>query len=142
MQHTNGKIFGTNSLGTNSQGGSLFPAEGTFFSLNIGASPFISLVTPVPAGKEGTQVGIPGQGFSSPSVVKLGGTAATTRQLTGSTFILATVPAGALTGNVTVTTGTTTLTAPKQFQGYADIRHFDAAQRTSRHFGDDHRQRA
>ena len=111
MQHTNGKTFGTNS-----QGGSPFPAEGTFFSLNIGASPFISLVTPVPAGKEGTLVGILGQGFSSSSVVKFGGTAATTKQLTGSTFILATVPAGALTGNVTVTTGTTTLTAPKQFK--------------------------
>jgi IPT/TIG domain len=93
MQHTNGKIFGTNS-----QGGSPFPAEGTFFSLNIGASPFISLVTPVPAGKEGTQVGILGQGFSSSSVVKFGGTAATTRQLTGSTFILATVPAGRMRG--------------------------------------------
>jgi hypothetical protein len=47
MQHTNGKI-----VGTNSQGGSPFPAEGTFFSLNIGASPFISLVTPVTVGRK------------------------------------------------------------------------------------------
>ncbi len=103
MQHTNGIVFGTNSTG------GTFPADGTFFSLNIGAPQFISLVTPVYAGKEATQVGILGQGFSSSSVVRFGGTAATTTTLTGSTFILATVPTGALTGKVTVTTGSTTL---------------------------------
>ena len=103
MQHTNGTVFGTNSTG------GAFPEDGLFFSLNIGASPFISLVTPVYSGKEGTQVGILGQGFSSSSVVKFGGTTATTKTLTGTTFIEATVPAGALTGKVTVTTGSTTL---------------------------------
>jgi hypothetical protein len=41
--------------------------------------------------------------------VKFGGTTATTKELTGTTFILATVPSGALTGKVTVTTGSTTL---------------------------------
>jgi hypothetical protein len=76
----------------------------------------VRLVTITEARWRPNGVGILGQGFSSSSVVKFGGTAATTRQLTGSTFILATVPAGALTGNVTVTTGTTTLTAPKQFK--------------------------
>ena len=103
MQHTNGTVFGTNSTG------GAFPDDGLFFSLNIGASPFISLVTPVSAGKEGTQVGILGQGFSSSSVVKFGGTTVTTQTLTGTTFIEATVPAGALTAKVTVTTGSTTL---------------------------------
>jgi uncharacterized repeat protein (TIGR03803 family) len=103
MQHTNGIIFGT----TNGNGEN--EAAGVFFSLNIGASPFVSLVTPVYAGKENTQIGILGQGFSSKSVVKFGGTAATTKELAGSTFILAAVPAGALTGKVTVTTGSTTL---------------------------------
>jgi hypothetical protein len=68
------------------------------------------------SGKEGAKVGILGQGFTSASVVKFGGTASTTKTLTGSTFIMATVPAGALTGTVTVTTGTKTLTAPKQFK--------------------------
>ncbi len=103
MQHTNGTVFGSNSTG------GTFPADGLFYSLNIGAPAFISLVTPMNAGKEGTQVGILGQGFSSSSVVKFGGTIATTKTVTGSTFIEATVPPGALTGKVTVTTGSTTL---------------------------------
>jgi hypothetical protein len=71
-------------------------------------SPFISLVN-VSGGKEGAQVGILGQGFSKASVVKFGGVAATKTVPGGSTFILATVPAGALTGTVTVTTGTNVL---------------------------------
>ena len=111
MQHTNGTIFGTNSTG-----GSCSGCGGTFFSLNIGASPFISLVSPVPAGKEGSTIGILGQGFAAASVVKFGGVQATTVTLTGTTFLLATVPAGALTGNVTVITGATTLTSNKMFK--------------------------
>jgi hypothetical protein len=78
-------------------------------------NPFISLVN-VTNGKEGSQVGILGQGFSSSSVVKFGDTAATTITRTGTTFIMATVPTGALTGNVTVTTGSATLTSNKQFK--------------------------
>ena len=105
MQHTNGTIFGT----TSSYGpGGL----GAVVSFDIGASPFISLVGPVPAGAEGAQVQILGQGFDSSSVVEFGGTPATTVQVTGSTFIEATVPTGALTGKVTVTTGSTTLSTP------------------------------
>ena len=103
MQNTNGLLYGITFTGGPNA------AQGTFFSVNIGAPAFISLVTPVNAGKEGTQVGILGQGFSSSSVVKFGGTTATTKTVTGSTFIEATVPAGALTGKVTVTTGSKTL---------------------------------
>lgn len=110
LQHTNGTIFGT----ANSNGPS--EDDGTFFSLNIGASPFIKLVTPVYEGKEQTQVGILGQGFGRSSVVKFGGTAATTTELTGTTFILATVPSGALTGKVTVTTGSTTLSTSATYK--------------------------
>jgi uncharacterized repeat protein (TIGR03803 family) len=105
---TNGKFYSVTEQGGTHQNGS-------FYSLSTTYSPFISLVN-VSSGKEGAKVGILGQGFTSASVVKFGGTAATTKTLTGSTFILATVPAGALTGSVTVTTGTTTLTAPKQFK--------------------------
>jgi uncharacterized repeat protein (TIGR03803 family) len=110
MQHTNGTIFGINdSNGPNE-------ADGVFFSLNIGASPFIRLVMPVYTGTEATQVGILGQGFKSTSVVKFGGTIATTKTLSGTTFILATVPAGALTGKVTVTTGSATLSTLAVFK--------------------------
>ena len=48
--------------------------------------------------KTGSQIGILGQGFNSSSVVKFAGVTATTNVGTGTTFILATVPAGALTG--------------------------------------------
>lgn len=88
---------------------------GTFYSLSTTYAPFISLVN-VNSGKVGSQVGILGQGFDGSSVVKFGGTAATTTQLTGTTFILATVPAGALTGKITVTTGATTLSTTSTYK--------------------------
>jgi len=104
---TNGTFYSTTE-----QGGI---GVGSFYSLSNGYSPFISLVN-VKSGKEGAQVGILGQGFSSSSVVKFGGTAATTAALTGTTYILATVPAGALTGDVTVTTGSTVLSTPASYK--------------------------
>jgi len=103
FQSTNGLLYGINFAGGPPE------AQGTFFSLNIAAAPFISLLTPVYSGEEGAQVQILGQGFSSSSVVKFGGTAATTTTLTGTTYITATVPPGALTGDLTVTTGSTVL---------------------------------
>ena len=119
MQHTNGTIFGT----TSANGG--FSFVGTFFSLNIGASPFVSLVSS--SGKVGTQVGILGQGLIGSSVVKFGGVPATTVALTGSTFALATAPTGAHTGSVTVTTGATTLTSSKMFQVTPTVSGFTPA---------------
>jgi N-acetylneuraminic acid mutarotase len=67
------------------------------------------------SGKVGSKIGILGQGFSASSVVKFNGVTATTVTRTGSTFLLATVPAGASDGYVTVTTGATTLTSSKKF---------------------------
>jgi uncharacterized repeat protein (TIGR03803 family) len=87
--------------------------DGVFYSFDLGFSPFITLG--VTSGKVGTKVGIMGQDFSSSSVVKFGGVKATTVTLTGTTYIVATVPAGAVDGKVTVTTGSTTLTSTKTF---------------------------
>jgi uncharacterized repeat protein (TIGR03803 family) len=109
MQATNGIIYGSNSGGNAVTGGALF-------ELNIGASPFIALVTPVYSGKVASTVGILGQGFTSASVVKFGGTKATTKTLTGSTYILATVPTGALTGDISVTTGSTVLSTTASYK--------------------------
>lgn len=109
MQHTNGTIYGTAS--SNGPSG-----LGTVVSFDIGASPFIALVSPVASGKEGSDVQILGQGFDNSSVVKFGGTAATTVTVTGSTFIEVNVPAGALTGKITVTTGSTTLSSLVTFK--------------------------
>jgi len=101
-QHTNGFFYGITANG----GG--VDSDGTFYDLNNGLAAF-ALVRAT-SGRVGAQVGILGQGFTSASVVKFGGVAATTTALTGSTYVLATVPVGALTGAVTVTTGATILT--------------------------------
>jgi len=86
---------------------------GTFYSLTKGQNAFIQLQET--NGRVGSKIGILGQGFSASSVVKFNGVTATTVTRTGTTFLLATVPAGATDGNVTVTTGTTTLTSSKKF---------------------------
>jgi hypothetical protein len=104
---TNGTFYSTTE-----QGGI---GVGSFYSVSNGYSPFISLVN-VTSGAEGVKVGILGQGFSSKSVVEFGGTKATTTKPSGSTFILATVPTGALTGDVTVTTGSTVLSTLASFK--------------------------
>jgi uncharacterized repeat protein (TIGR03803 family) len=114
VQATNGDFYGTTF-----EGGSDF---GTVFSLSMGLKAFLEIQST--SGKEGAKVGILGQGFSSSSVVKFGGTKATTIVLSGTTYITATVPAGALTGSVTVTTGSTTLTSTKTFKVLPTITSF------------------
>ncbi len=108
-QDTNGNLYGSTYHGGSYGEG----ADSTLFEAVTGLGPFVT-TTPT-FGKEGAQIGILGQGFSSSSVVKFGGTKAITITRTGTTFITATVPAEALTGSVTVTTGTTTLTSTKTF---------------------------
>lgn len=106
VQGTDGNFYGTTEFGGSH--------NGTVFSLSTGLAPFVQLQAT--SGKEGVIVGMLGQGFSSSSVVKFGGTQATTLTRTGTTFIKATVPAGALTGAVTVITGATTLTSSQTFK--------------------------
>jgi hypothetical protein len=120
MQLTKGAVFRTNSSGGRNR-------VGTFFSLNIGASPFVSLMNPVLRGAKGTQIGILGQDFSTASIVKFGGVKATTVIRTGKTFLLATVPAGARTGKVTVTTGPTTLPTALTYKLGPTIKSFSPA---------------
>ena len=101
---TNGTFYSATEAGGN--------GSGSFFSLVDGQSPFISLTAA--SGKVGSQIGILGQGFSSSSVVKFNGVAAS-KKLAGSTFLTAIVPAGASSGFVTVTTSSTTLTSRQKF---------------------------
>jgi uncharacterized repeat protein (TIGR03803 family) len=107
VQDTNGTFYGTTVSGGTGR-------TGTVFSLSTGLEAFVSLAAT--SGKEGVKIGILGQGFSKSSVVKFGGTEATGVALSGATYITATVPADALTGKVTVTTGSTTLTSPITFK--------------------------
>jgi len=122
VQHTDGLLYGTTNVGGDTNCLSVVNINGQqvevvgcgeLYSLNIGAKPFIKLSTT--SGKAGTTVGITGQGFDSTSVVKFGGVPATKITLTGTTYITATVPAGAVDGYVTVTTGSTTLSSLKTF---------------------------
>ncbi len=111
--NTNGKFYGATYSGGDlslcSGGGC-----GVVYSLDVGLKPFVNLVTA--SGKEGEKIGILGQGFSSASVVEFGGVPATSITLKGTTYISAIVPAGALTGKVTVTTGSTVLTSAQVFR--------------------------
>lgn len=105
-QDTDGNLYGvTNAGGAN--------GDGSFFKVNLGLSAFITLQQT--AGNVGSKIGILGQGFSSSSVVKFNGVQATTVTLTGTTYLTATVPTGASSGYVTVTTGSTTLTSTQKF---------------------------
>jgi uncharacterized repeat protein (TIGR03803 family) len=114
MQATNGDFYGTAT-----EGGA---SHGTVFSLSVGLRPFLKIQSA--SGKEGVKIGMLGQGFDSSSVVKFEGVAAKTIAVTGSAYISATVPAGALTGPVTVTSGATTLTSPQTFKVLPTITGF------------------
>lgn len=107
LQHTNGLLYGDTTNGGTSH-------AGIVYSFNRGAVPFCSLQTA--SGKIGAMIGVFGQGFTSSSVAEFGGVSAAKVTLTGSTFLTATVPGGALTGSVTVTTGSTTLTCKQTFK--------------------------
>lgn len=104
--HSDGLLYGDTAAGGAN-------GQGVFFSFNVGFAPFVSLV--ITSGKVGSTVGILGQGFDSASVVKFNGVEATKIVLTGTTYITATVPAGASNGKVTVTTGSTTLTSSQKY---------------------------
>ena len=94
MQHTNGKIYGlTNIGGTN--------GAGVVYSFDMGLAPFVRLVSTT--GKVGKTIEVLGQGFTGTTAVSFNGTAATFI-VVSDTYLKATVPSGATTGFVTVTT--------------------------------------
>src|SRR6266852_4298443 len=124
IQNTNGLVYGTTPSGGGGGGGCPQVCQGTFFSVATGDKPFVNLEHTEKTGYVGASVGMFGQGFSSASVVKFGGVAATSVTLSGTTYLTAVVPAGAHTGPVTVTTGTTTLTSPQTYKVMPKITSF------------------
>jgi uncharacterized repeat protein (TIGR03803 family) len=121
IQNTNGLVYGTTPSGGPT---SCSPCQGTFFSVATGDAAFVNLEPTQKTAIVGTKVGMFGQGFSSASVVKFGGVASTSVTLSGTTYLTAKVPAGALTAPVTVTTGSTTLTSPQTFKVKPKITSF------------------
>jgi uncharacterized repeat protein (TIGR03803 family) len=108
LQHTTGVLYGdTYSGGTY--------GLGVFFSLNVGLNPFVSFLPQQSPGKVGASIGIFGQGLTGTTGVSFGGTPATFT-VSSDTYLTATVPGGAETGVITVTTPGGTLTSNKTFR--------------------------
>jgi uncharacterized repeat protein (TIGR03803 family) len=107
IQDTNGNFYGiTYDGGANN--------EGTAYSLSVGLGPFVEAQTA--SGKVGATVKILGTGLTGASEVYFNGKAATTFKVVSSSLIEATVPAGATTGYITVTTPSGTLISNMWFQ--------------------------
>ncbi|HKF02451.1 MAG TPA: choice-of-anchor tandem repeat GloVer-containing protein [Candidatus Sulfotelmatobacter sp.] len=104
LQHTNGKFYGSTS--GNSLGGSYF------YSLDTGLAPFVKMVNWL--GKVGNTVELLGQGFTGTTAVSFNGVPATFNN-SSDTYMTATVPAGALTGTLTVTTFTGSMVSNRAF---------------------------
>jgi uncharacterized repeat protein (TIGR03803 family) len=106
VQATSGEFYGTTYLGGSH-------VAGTVFSLAVGLHPFVK--TMPAAGKVGSAVVILGTNLAGATVVSFKGKAATFT-VVSSSKITTTVPAGAETGSVTVTTPTGTLKSNVAFQ--------------------------
>jgi uncharacterized repeat protein (TIGR03803 family) len=122
VQNTNGLFYGATTFSSSTEAGD----SGTIYTLNIGAMPFARLT--LTSGLVGSSVSIFGQGFSSSSLVKFDGVQATGVTRQGTTYITVPVPSGALTGNVTVTTGSTTLTSNQIFKVTPKLKSFTPSQ--------------
>ncbi|MFZ0284778.1 MAG: choice-of-anchor tandem repeat GloVer-containing protein [Terriglobales bacterium] len=105
VQGTNGLFYGTTYFGGRDD-------DGVVFSLNTGLGPFVTFVQA--AGRVGQTGPILGQGFTGTTGVSFNGTPASFT-VVSDTFIKATVPAGATTGSVTVSTPSGTLTSNVPF---------------------------
>jgi uncharacterized repeat protein (TIGR03803 family) len=99
MQGTNGNFYGPTLEGGASTACNYFC--GTVYSLSVGLGPFVSFVRG--SGKVGWRVEILGQGFTGTTGVSFNGTAANF-VVHSDTYLTATIPQGATTGFVSVTT--------------------------------------
>jgi len=111
IQATNGKFYGTTSAGGDSGCDNGYGC-GTVFSIDMGLGPFVNFIRN-PA-KVGQSFGILGNGLKGTTAVSLNGTAAPFTIKSG-TLIVATVPAGATDGYVTVNAPTRVLTSNVPF---------------------------
>ena len=106
VQSTSGKFYGTATFGGADD-------DGTFFSLGVSLEPFVETLPTT--GKVGAKVIILGNNLSVTKGVSFNGTAATFT-VVSNTEITATVPTGATTGTVAVTTPTGMLNSNSAFQ--------------------------
>jgi uncharacterized repeat protein (TIGR03803 family) len=105
MEHTDGAFYGAANTGGPSQ-------FGTLLSLNVGQPAFVAFQFPY--GSVGQTVQILGQGFTGTTAVSFNGVPAAFN-VVSATFLETTVPAGATSGRVTVTTPTGALISNRAF---------------------------
>jgi uncharacterized repeat protein (TIGR03803 family) len=117
VQETGGSFYGVNPTGGTSN-------FGTVYSLGTGLPAFAKLVTN--HGKVGSTVEILGQGFTGTTGVSFDGVNATFDNASD-TYMTAIVPAGALTGTVTVTTFTTSYKSNQIFHVLPQLTGFSPA---------------
>jgi hypothetical protein len=103
MQHTDGTFYGVTGGGSSAGCPS---GCGTVFSLSVGLGPFVKALPDF--GKAGRVVGILGSDLTSTTSVSFNGTPATFTVVSPSA-IKVTVPSGATTGTIEVTTSKGTL---------------------------------
>jgi uncharacterized repeat protein (TIGR03803 family) len=117
MQATNGILYGlTIQGGSDLSGCNVNGASGgcgTVYSLSVGLGPFVE--TNVKLGDIGTVVGILGNNLSGTTNVSFNGVTATFN-VVSDTYITATIPAGATTGIIQVTTPSGTLSSNAAFR--------------------------
>jgi uncharacterized repeat protein (TIGR03803 family) len=112
MQATDGNLYGTTAVG-GSVTTSCNDGCGTVFKLATGFAPFVNFVRS--SGKVGQTAQVLGQGFTGTASVSFNGTPAAFT-VESDTYLTATVPAGATTGFVTVTTPGGTLKSNQIFR--------------------------
>ncbi|HEY7417487.1 MAG TPA: choice-of-anchor tandem repeat GloVer-containing protein [Ktedonobacteraceae bacterium] len=105
IQATDGKFYGTTSVGGAGKGHTM---AGSIFSLDVGLGPFVKTLPA--SGTVGTPVKILGNQLQGATGVTFNSTPATFNVI-GATEITTTVPSGATTGGVTVTTPSGTLSS-------------------------------
>jgi uncharacterized repeat protein (TIGR03803 family) len=106
VQSTSGNFYGTTYQGGSST--NCLSGCGTIFGLSVGLGPFVE--TQPTSGKTGARVIIQGNRLKGSTAVSFNGKEATFTVVSGSE-ITTTVPVGATTGNVEVTTPSGTLTS-------------------------------
>lgn len=105
VQHTNGSFYGETTGGG--------AGDGTLFRLSVGLKPFVRTLEL--SGKVGASIQILGTNLTGATAVSFNGVAAAFT-VNSATLISATVPAGATTGVVTVTTPAGTLKSNTRFR--------------------------
>ena len=121
VQGTDGNFYGTTSQGGNTN--NICPSGcGTVFKLGVGVGPFVAAQPTF--GSFGTSVNILGTNLTGTTGVSFNGTAATF-SVVSPTEITTTVPTGATTGTIQVTTPGGTLNSNADFQVNAPL-HFVA----------------